>query len=120
MMSNPDMVDGPGGFDTVLMTVANGRLVSKGGAEGYQAVALLPGAIRPGSPALGIALKIADGGARAKARHAVMLEVLHQLGVFSAAELEMLANFGPSYPVHNWRKLLVGEAHPIFQLHPAG
>jgi L-asparaginase II len=65
---------------------------------------------------MGIALKIADGDARNKARAAVTLEVLRQLGALSAAELEALSDFGPHFPLLNWRKILVGKAYPVVEL----
>ena len=116
MTSNPDMVGGPDAFDTLLMQATGGRIVCKGGAEGYQVLGLLPGASGADSPALGIALKISEGDQRGQVRQAVALEVLRQLGAITPAELETLARFGPSYSIYNWRKLLVGEAHTCFQL----
>jgi L-asparaginase II len=116
MMANPDMVGGPGRFDTRLMEVGQGRIVAKGGAEGYQGVGLMPGALGPGSPALGIALKISDGDLKSRARPAVTLEVLRQLGALSSSELGLLSEFGPAAPVHNWRKIVVGRARPSFEL----
>jgi len=116
MMFNPDMVGGPGRFDTRLMEVAQGKLLAKGGAEGYQAIGIMPGALYPDSPALGIAIKISDGDQKARARPAVTLEVLRQLGALSQNELDMLAEFGPVNPVENLRKLVVGERHPVFRL----
>jgi L-asparaginase II len=116
MIANPDMVAGPGRFDARLMEVGQGRIVAKGGAEGYQGVGLMPGALGPGSPAMGIALKISDGDLKSRARPAVTLEVLRQLGALSSSELGLLSEFGPTSPVHNWRKLVVGQAHPSFEL----
>jgi L-asparaginase II len=126
MIAHPLMVGGPDSFDTHLMEVLQGRVICKGGAEGYQAVGLMPGALGPGSPALGIALKISDGDlvghSRAlsspfgRARPAVTLEVLRQLGAITPAELETLSDYGPGFPVQNWRKLLVGEGRPCFTL----
>jgi L-asparaginase II len=116
MTSHPDMVGGPGRFDTRLMEVGQGRIVAKGGAEGYQAVGLAPGLLGPGSPAVGIALKIADGDARGKARTAVALEVLRQLGALSQGQQDALADMGPEFPIYNWRKIHVGQAYPIFTL----
>jgi L-asparaginase II len=116
MMFNPDMVAGPGRFDTRLMEVGQGKIVAKGGAEGYQAIGLLPGAMGANSPALGIALKISDGDLKSRARSAVTLEVLHQLGALSSKQLDLLAEFGPRRPIYNWRKIEVGESHPNFQL----
>lgn len=116
MMSHPDMVAGPERLDTCLMETCRGRLVSKGGAEAFHGIGLMPGALGPESPALGIALKIADGDGRKKVVEAVVLEVLRQLGVLSAAELATLAAFGPTFPIYNWRKLEVGQAYPAFEL----
>lgn len=116
MMSHPDMVGGPGRFDTRLMQTAQGRLVSKGGAEAFQGIGLMPGALGPGSPAIGIALKIADGDNRQMVQAAVSLEVLRQLRALNEAELAELSNFGPRLPRYNWRKIEVGSAYPVFRL----
>jgi L-asparaginase II len=126
MLTYPDMIGGPDNFDTFLMQAAQGRVICKGGAEGFQAFGVMPGAIKPGSPALGVAFKVSDGDLkghnypagdpRGHVRPAVTLELLRQLGVFEAQELEKLADFGPEFPVKNWRKLKVGWASPCFKL----
>lgn len=116
MMSHPEMVGGPGRFDTRLMQTTRGRMVSKGGAEAFQGIGLMPGALKPGSPALGIAMKISDGDERKQASNAVALEVLHQLGALSTEEMEALGDFGPHKSRYNWRKIEVGQAYPIFAL----
>lgn len=116
MTTYPDMVAGPERFDTDLMSTAQGRLISKGGAEGYQAIGLLPGAMGAGSPAIGIAIKIADGDPKNRSRPAVAMEILSSLGVLSEDEMERLASYGPVTPLSNWRGLIVGEAHPCFKL----
>ena len=116
MTTHPFMIAGPGEFDTRLMEVTGGRLVSKGGAEGYQGIGLLPGAFGANSPGIGITLKISDGGERPKVRSAVVMEVLRQLNVLSDREWETLHDFGPTLPVHNYRKILVGEGRPCFEL----
>ena len=116
MTSHPDMVGGPGRYDTRLMQATHGRLVSKEGAEGYQGIGLLPGVLAPNSPAIGIAIKISDGDPQDRAIPPVGLETLRQLGALSPDELEALSNFGPVRPVLNWRKLVVGESRPIFTL----
>ncbi|MCL5429128.1 MAG: asparaginase [Chloroflexi bacterium] len=116
MLAHPDMVGGPGRFDTVLMQVASGQILSKGGAEGYQGLGLRAGALGKGSPAMGVALKIADGDARGRAAHAASLEVLRKLGALSGEQLEQLAAFGPRCTVTNWRGLEVGYSEPIFDL----
>ena len=126
MLTYPDMIGGPDNFDTTLMQAAQGRVICKGGAEGFQAFGIMPGAIKPGSPALGVAFKVSDGDLkghnypagdpRGHVRPAVTLEILRQLGVFEAQDLEKLADFGPEFPVENWRKLRVGLASPCFKL----
>lgn len=113
MTSHPDLVGGPGRFDTRLMQVAGHKLVAKGGAEGYQGLGIRP---RTGQHGIGIALKIADGDAARRARAAVVLETLRQLQVLNEDELQSLADFGPRRPVHNWRQRIVGEGYPVFRL----
>jgi L-asparaginase II len=113
MLAYPGMVAGPERLDTAIMQWGGGRILSKGGAEGYQAFGLAAGALGPGSPALGVALKIADGDARKAVRDAVAVEVLRQLGL---DDVDNLSNFGPQLPVHNWRGLEVGRGEPVFQL----
>lgn len=126
MTSNPFMVGGPDSFDTRLMQVTGGRILSKGGAEGYQALGILPGTLGPDSPGYGITIKISDGdlGAHSRAegelgghaRPAVALEILRQLGAITPEELKALDVYGPTFPIQNWRKLEVGHARPSFTL----
>jgi L-asparaginase II len=116
MRAHPELVSGPGRFDTRLMAAGKGRLVAKGGAEGYQGVGLLPGALGDGAPAVGVAVKIADGDLRGRALPGVVVEVLRQLGALDSAARKTLSEFGPNRPVYNWRKLVVGEAGPCFTL----
>jgi len=116
MTAHPEMVRGPGDFDTELMRLMQGRLVCKGGAEAYLALAVAPGARGDHSPALGVALKIGDGGTRASLLAGV--EVLRQLHVLDEAQLAKLTElgFGPRLTLRNWRRLEVGEARPCFEL----
>ncbi|HJS29549.1 MAG TPA: asparaginase [Anaerolineales bacterium] len=116
MWAEPGMVGGPGRFDTTLMSVCRGRILSKGGAEGYQALGAPSGALGPGSPGLGIAIKISDGDQTSRARHAVALETLRQLGLASAQDLEALADFGPEAPVLNQKSVRAGAIRPVFRL----
>ena len=115
MTTNPDMVAGPGRFDTNLMMACAGKIVTKGGADGYQAIGIMPGAIVPGSPALGITIKISDGDETGRARSLASIEILRQLGAVTPAELQTLAQYDVR-PVHNWRKLEIGEIRPCFKL----
>jgi len=126
MMANPFMVAGPGRFDTRLMEVCPGHIVSKGGAEGYMLIGIMGGVLGAESRGIGIALKVSDGDLTirkasgetySRVRPAVALEILRQMGYISEKELEKLAaDFGPVKPVTNWRRLVVGEARPSFTL----
>lgn len=126
MTTYPEMIGGPDSFDTLLMQATQGRMVVKGGAEGYQGVGLLPGCCGPGSPGIGIVFKISDGDLkghnrpvgdpRGHVRPAVALEILRQLGAISASELDGLVEFGPIFAVKNWRQIDVGRASPCFSL----
>lgn len=129
MLSHPDMVGGPDSFDTRLISAAQGRVLSKVGAEGFQILGVLPGVLSAGSPGLGIALKISDGDLkshtrgvsdpRGQIRPGVTVEILRQLGVLTEQMLAELAEYGPTFPVHNWRKILVGTGRPCFALNPS-
>jgi L-asparaginase II len=123
MSEHPFLVAGPGRFDTALMEACKGRLVAKGGAEGYFGIALSPESIGPGSSGLGIAVKISDGdqgrrsdvppGQRAGAR--VVLAVLGALGVLKDEESLQLSEFAERR-MTNWRGLEVGEARASLRL----
>ena len=131
MTAHPDMVAGPHTFDTDLMTTGRGSILTKGGAEGYQAIGLLPGASRKFAGALGITLKVSDGDlaqrdrtehiARiahdggGRARSTTTVEVLRQLGALEESQLKELKDFLPR-PQYNWRRIEVGEIRPSFDL----
>jgi L-asparaginase II len=117
MTGFPEMVAGPGTFDTGLMKVGRGKILTKGGAEGYQALALLPGACGAGSPAYGITIKISDGdqGKQSRARTTVAVEILRQLGALDAGQLATLGMYTRRAQI-NWRRLQVGEIRPAFDL----
>lgn len=116
MTNAPEMVSGPGQFDTELMKVGRGKIIAKGGAEGYQSIGLLPGAFGSDSPALGIVFKIADGDSIGRARPLVGIEILRQLGALDDEQIQALSAFD-TRPIKNWRNLDVGELKPVFQLH---
>jgi len=82
MTHHPVMIAGDGEFDTELMRLTNGELVSKGGAEGLQCVARV-------GESLGLAIKVADGAKRAK--HAVAIHILKQIGWISPTIAETLS-----------------------------
>jgi L-asparaginase II len=125
MTTHPEMVSAYGEFDEQLMRVGAGRIVCKRGAEGYQIVGLLPGVLRPDSPGVGIALKVADGDASrmdlslvhsTRVRPAVTLEILRQLGAISVEQEQALAAFGPVKPIKNHRGIITGLSRPVFTL----
>jgi L-asparaginase len=82
MTHNANMVSGQGGFDTELMRLSEGEIVSKSGAEGIQCI----GRVGEG---LGLAIKVKDGAKRAK--YAVALHLLTNLGWISPAVSDNLA-----------------------------
>jgi L-asparaginase II len=115
MTTNPDMIAGPQRFDTELMQAGGGMIVSKGGAEGYQAFGLAPGALGPGSPALGITYKVIDGDSEGRARPVIAMSILRQLGALTPDQLEALKRYD-ARPIYNWRRLEVGVIRPAFTL----
>jgi L-asparaginase II len=116
MTTNPEMVRGPGDFDTEVMRLGAGRFVSKVGAEAFVGLGLAPGARGPNSPALGVAIKIGDGSSRADMM--VGAEVLRQLGVLDKDQISKLVELGlgPTKVLKNFRGLEIGEARPCFEL----
>ncbi len=82
MTHHPQMVAGSGAFDTELMRLTEGELVSKSGAEGIQCI----GRVGEG---MGLAIKAMDGAKRAK--YAVAIHLLKQLGWLTPAVSETLA-----------------------------
>ena len=116
MMAYPFMVAGPNRFDTAIMQAAEGHIVTKAGAEGYEGMGVMPGVLGEGSGALGISVKISDGDGRSRATAATSIEVLRQLGAIDTDELAALQEYGPVREIKNWRELVVGEMHPVFSL----
>ena len=114
MIQFPEMVGGSltERLDTEIMRQANGKIVSKIGAEGVYCAGVLP------SPqykrGLGIALKIADGSDK-RARPVATLEILRQLGILDATKSDSLRQFARPI-LTNWRGDKVGEIMPRFEL----
>ena len=82
MTNHPDMIAGEGAFDTELMQLASGEVVSKAGSEGVQCI----GRIGEG---MGLAIKAMDGAKRAK--YAVAIYLLKQMGWISPSVAETLS-----------------------------
>lgn len=125
MMAHPEMISGHGEFDCELMTAGEGKVVTKRGAEGFQIIGLMPGALGNDSPGIGIAFKVTDGDATrvgsdlvssSRVRPAVTLEILRQLGTLSPKQEQALAGFGPVSSVKNHRGIVTGQSRPVFEL----
>ena len=109
MRSQPEMVSGQGQLDTVLMQAMEGKVIAKGGAEGFQLVGIMPGAIAAGSKGIGLALKIADGDQTRRATARVLVEVLKTLGFGDAMDSPEFAIF--NQPVlKNFRGIEIGNS----------
>ena len=95
----PAMIAGNGAFDTELMRLSAGELVSKSGAEGIQCVARV-------GEGMGLAIKVADGAKRAK--YATAIHLLKQMGWITPSVAETLAE---SFMVlSNYKRLeVIGE-----------
>lgn len=99
MVDRPEYVSGTGGSDLALMRAGRGAWIAKAGAEGIQAIGLR-------DAGLGIAIKIADGGARP--RLPVAIAVLEALGVLDdRAKRELAPWISPV--LHNVRGTTVGR-----------
>jgi L-asparaginase II len=107
MTEAPEMVAGAGEFTTRLMQVTSGRILGKEGAEAFYGVAVR------GPAAMGIALKVADGGERARA--GVVLEALRQLGSLAGAEMNQLDAFYGQDLVNRQGKV-VGHIAPDLEI----
>ncbi len=82
MVHHPTMIAGAGEFDTELISLSQGQLVSKSGAEGIQCIGRL-------GEGMGLAIKVMDGAKRAK--HAVAIQLLRQMGWITPSQAESLA-----------------------------
>jgi L-asparaginase II len=91
MQAHPKLVGGTGEPNVRIAEATSGRLVMKGGAEGYLVV-FIP------DQELGIALKIADGNSRA--RVVALLAILKELKLLSGSEAAALADIA-DVPIRN-------------------
>lgn len=106
MMAHPDLVSGTGRGDQAFMRTMPGDWVAKAGAEGVQAIGIR-------SSGIGIAVKIADGNARAVCTTTVA--VLEQLGLLKDAQDTPL---GPWVrpQLHNYAGTRTGEVRSVLRL----
>ncbi|MBI2333451.1 MAG: asparaginase [Chloroflexi bacterium] len=123
MTSHPEMVSNHGEFDTELMKLASGKIVTKRGAEGFQIIGIMPGVIH--ERGVGIAFKVTDGDKHSmdndleghtRVRPPVALEILRQLGALNETQLQALAGFGPEKTLKNYAGLVTGKMYPSFKL----
>ncbi len=81
MTHHPDLVAGPGCFDSEIIKRSHNQIISKGGSEGIQCIGLL-------GEGIGLSIKIEDGSKRAK--HAVAIHLLRQLEWITPSAIEEL------------------------------
>jgi len=116
MMAHPELIAGERReLDTALMRAAPEKRVSKGGAEGVQAVAVLAQAREGAQSAAGLAIKVEDGDRARRGRNVATVESLRQLGMLDAGAVERLAEFA-SPPIRDPRGAPSGEVRPAFEL----
>jgi len=106
MTSHPDLVSGTDRSDLIMMQIGAGDWVCKAGAEAVQAIGIR-------SRGLGIAVKIADGNARAMLW--VMVEVLRQLAIADSDQIKSMQAL-VDRPIRNARGDAVGRYQPVFAL----
>ena len=82
MVHHPEIIAGEGAFDTEIMRLSEGKIVSKSGAEGIQCL----GRVGEG---MGLAIKVKDGSKRAK--YAIAIQLLKQMGWITPTIAEILA-----------------------------
>ncbi|HEV8117594.1 MAG TPA: asparaginase, partial [Thermoanaerobaculia bacterium] len=103
LWESPGMVAGRGRFTTDFLAAGSGTWIGKEGAEGVYAIGLSGG---KRGKAIGIALKLEDGGIRA--RDAVSLDILRRMKRLPPAARSRLAGYA-SPPLINARGLQVGR-----------
>jgi L-asparaginase II len=117
MMAHPELVAGERRMlDTSLMRAAPGRLVSKGGAEGVQAVGVLDGAQERTRGAVGLALKIEDGDGARRGRSTATIAALRQLGALDEEVVATRLAELSSPPFRDPRGEPSGEVRAAFTL----
>ena len=98
----PELIGGTGRLDTMLMRAADGRIVSKVGADGVWCCGVLLSGRYPNG--LGITLKVADGDDH-RGRPVIAVSILKQLGLISS---EALPELSPM-PIKNRRGETIGR-----------
>jgi L-asparaginase II len=101
MRAEPYVVGGRDRLDTEVIRTSDGQVLVKEGAE-----ALVCAAVAPSG--LGVAVKVADGGARAYGP--ALVSILQQLDALTAAQGRALTAFG--------RPLVLGGGRPVGAVEP--
>lgn len=115
MIAHPALVAGERRrIDTALMRALPGRVVSKGGAEGVQAIGLLAGATGEASEPMGLALTIEDGDAARRGGNVTTCEALRQLAAWDSVPAPLVDY--ASLAILDPRGGVVGVARPSFTL----
>jgi L-asparaginase len=83
MNHHPVMVAGEGEFDTEIMRLAPGELISKSGAEGVHCISRL-------GEGMGLTIKVTDGSKRAK--YAAAIHLLQQMGWINPSVAQSLGD----------------------------
>lgn len=105
MAMYPDHISGIDEPAARLIRATGGQVIAKGGAEGY-----LLGFVR--SHGVGVAIKIADGGSRAK--YGVLARVLPRLGAYPAAQTDALVE-ALEPPITDTNGNVIGRVEVPFQ-----
>ena len=102
MTTFPTMVSGTRGFDTHFMKTFKEKAVSKGGAEGMQALAM---ETKKGEH-ISLALKVADGSHRGN--YLCCVRILEHLKIIDKNETDRILDFIKT-DQYNLNKLKTGE-----------
>ncbi len=106
ILSHPRHIAGDGRLETMAMQALPEKLFAKSGSEGGYALSLTDGA-------LGVAMKIEDGGTRAM--NPSVVAILEQLGLLTPPAAEALSRFREPV-ILNHRQEEVGRIRPVFVL----
>jgi len=106
MTEHPDMVSGEGRGDLLLAQAGRGDWLAKAGAEGVQAIGVA-------SRGIGLAVKIADGGARSV--RVATRAALAQLGPLPRDAAAVLRAWGED-EIRNYAGIVTGRLVPVFLL----
>jgi L-asparaginase II len=106
MTRYPEMVGGHHSWDTVLMRATRGRIVCKGGADGFQGIGGASGG-------LGLAVRISDGNSAAIPP--TVIAVMEHLGMLDADALRDLQAYR-TIEIWNHLQELVGRIETSLRL----